>query len=68
MEISRSYQTTGQIMSGMFCRLCGRPTILSSRLCPSYCSDMYIDREYRTTLPELPEINNEELPKYSPKN
>ena len=64
MELSRSYQTTGQIMSGMFCRLCGRPTILASGLCPMCCNERYADKLYSKLTLEN-EKNHNELNKYS---
>ena len=65
MEFDRNYQTYPGIISGMFCRLCGRPTILESGLCPTCCSMKYAGRQ-DTELPELPysssvhNVNNKE--------
>ncbi len=56
MEFNRNYQAPGQVMSGMFCTSCGRPTILSSGLCPSCCNDRY-EIKQRNTLPEIPDTN-----------
>jgi len=58
MEFERNYQVPGQIQSGMFCSKCGRPTILSSGLCPSCCSDKY-ETGKGDTLPKLPTIDHE---------
>ena len=59
----RSYDTNGQNNIGMFCRICGRPTILSSGLCPMCCSDRYGDKLYGATLPELPYSSNVQIAK-----
>ena len=51
MDFDRMYQVPGEIKSGMFCRLCGRPTVLETGLCPTCCQMKYYNKT--TGPPEL---------------